>query len=182
MIAYKGFNKDMSCRGFQFEKGKEYETDTAKLCESGFHACENPLDCFKYYAPGQSVYHQVELENNGERNNDDTKVVGKKIKIGAKLSVGDICKLHFEFTKENCIKSKNGGDMSALNGGEFSVVYGGKGAKVKGGLHSVLALQLWKNYELKEIKATIVDGEIIKADTWYRLENGDFVEVEDEDD
>ena len=204
MIAYKGFNKDMTCRGFQYEEGKEYETDSAKLCESGFHACENLLDCFKYYAPGQSIYHKVDLEDNGERNDDDTKVVGKKIKIGAKLSVGDICKLHFEFTKENCIKSKNGyrsalnggdmsalnggdmsalngGDRSALNGGKFSVVYGGEGAKVKGGLHSVLALQLWENYELKEIKAAIVDGEIIKADTWYKLENGEFVEVEDDE-
>lgn len=63
MKAYKGFNKDMTCRGFQFEEGKTYHEKYADLCQSGFHACENPLDCFEYYAPGQSVYHEVELED-----------------------------------------------------------------------------------------------------------------------
>ena len=78
MKAYKGFNKDMTCRGFQYEEGKTYETDKAELCNSGFHACENPLDCFYYYAPGESVYHEVEIDDNGQRQKDDTKVVGKK--------------------------------------------------------------------------------------------------------
>ena len=48
MKAYKGFNTDMTCRGFKFEEGKTYEEPEAKLCKSGFHACENPLDCFNY--------------------------------------------------------------------------------------------------------------------------------------
>lgn len=79
MKAYKGFNKDMTCRGFQFEEGKTYEEKEAKLCETGFHACENPLDCYNYYAPGGSVYHEVELDDvSDERNNDDTKVCAKK--------------------------------------------------------------------------------------------------------
>ena len=63
---YKGFNEDLTCRGFQYEEGKTYETDEAKLCSKGFHACENPLDCFGYYAPGESVYHEVEIEDNGD--------------------------------------------------------------------------------------------------------------------
>ena len=75
MKAYKGFNKDMTCRGFQYEEGKTYETDEAKMCESGFHACEDPLDCFGYYNPAESVYHEVEIEDNGERQSNDTKVV-----------------------------------------------------------------------------------------------------------
>lgn len=58
MIAYKGFNKDMTCRGFQFKEGEAYEEKYAELCESGFHACENPLDCLKYYTPNNSVYHE----------------------------------------------------------------------------------------------------------------------------
>lgn len=52
--SYKGFNKDMTCRGFQ------YEEETADACHSGFHACEYPLDCFNYYSPNESVYHEVE--------------------------------------------------------------------------------------------------------------------------
>ena len=57
---YKGFNKDMTCRDFQYEEGKEYETDRAEACKCGFHACEYPLDVFSYYPPGTSVYHKVE--------------------------------------------------------------------------------------------------------------------------
>ena len=105
MKAYKGFNKDMTCRGFQFEEGKTYEEKEAKLCESGFHACENALDCFVYYVPGQSVYHEVELEDVcDERQSDDSKVCGKKIRIGAALSVADIVKAHFEYVSSRCEK------------------------------------------------------------------------------
>lgn len=71
MKAYKGFNRDMTCRDFQFEEGKTYEEENAKLCDSGFHACVDPLDCFNYYYPGQSVYREVELDDNGERHADD---------------------------------------------------------------------------------------------------------------
>lgn len=72
--AYKGFNKDMTCRGFQYEEGKEYETEMAKCCESGFHACEYPLDCFDYYSPNESVYHEVELDGNTDSCGGDTKI------------------------------------------------------------------------------------------------------------
>ena len=114
MKAYKGFNKDMTCRGFQYEEGKTYKTDKAEICEAGFHACEDPLDCFGYYAPGQSVYHEVEIEDNGQRNTDDTKVVGKKIKIGAKIGVPQIAQLHIEYVKSKIEDTKtNTGDYSA---------------------------------------------------------------------
>ena len=58
--SYKGFNEDMTCRGKQYEEGKEYEEQNAEACECGMHACEYPLDCFGYYPPGSSVYHEVE--------------------------------------------------------------------------------------------------------------------------
>lgn len=48
---YKGFNPDMTCRDFQYEVGKEYETGEAKICEAGFHFCENPFDVWSYYPP-----------------------------------------------------------------------------------------------------------------------------------
>uniref|UniRef100_UPI0040250621 DUF7666 domain-containing protein n=1 Tax=Phocaeicola dorei TaxID=357276 RepID=UPI0040250621 len=112
--AVKGFNKDMTCRGFQYQEGKEYETENASLCNEGFHACLNPLDCFKYYSPGNgSVYHEVEINDNGERG-DDSKIVGTKIKIGTKLDVAKICKLHFEFVKNQTIQKKNGKGVSSL--------------------------------------------------------------------
>ena len=119
MKAYKGFNKDMTCRGFQYEEGKTYETDKAELCHRGFHACENPLDCFHYYAPGESVYHEVEIDDNGQRQKDDTKVVGKKIKIGAQLSIPMICKLHFEYVTSKCDQATSNvaGDKQSASAG-----------------------------------------------------------------
>lgn len=59
MKTFKGFNKDMTCIGFQYEEGKSYEEKEAIACKSGFHACEYPLDCFNYYSPNESVYHVV---------------------------------------------------------------------------------------------------------------------------
>ena len=101
MKTYKGFNKDMRCRGFQYEEGKEYETnEPVSCCSSGFHACEDPLDCFNYYVPGQSVYHEVEQSGELLRNNDgDSKVASSKIKIGARLDIAKIVRLHFDFIK-----------------------------------------------------------------------------------
>ena len=125
MKAYKGFNKDMTCRGFQYEEGKTYETDEAKMCESGFHACEDPLDCFSYYYPSESVYREVEIEDNGERQSNDTKVVGKKITIGAEISVPLIAKAHVEWIKEQItnekVASNTGSRSVATNTGYRSV-------------------------------------------------------------
>ena len=100
MRTYKGFNKDMTCRGFKYEEGKEYETDKAVVCKTGFHACEHPLDCFRYYAPSKSVYCEVEQDGDIDRNSDNTKVASTKIKIGAKLDIAGIVKAAIEFTKE----------------------------------------------------------------------------------
>ena len=117
MKAYKGFKNDMTCRGFQFEEGKTYEEDKAELCNSGFHACENPLDCFKYYAPSQSVFHEVEIEDVSDERGDDSKICGKKITIGAKLDVAGIVKAHFEYVTSKCEKVKGSvaGDNEAVS-------------------------------------------------------------------
>ena len=98
ITTYKGFNKDMTCKGFQYEEGKEYETDKAKACESGFHACEHPLDCFSYYSPNKSIYRKVEQDGKISRHNSDSKVASTKIKIGVQLSIADMVKAAIEFT------------------------------------------------------------------------------------
>ncbi|MBQ7815936.1 MAG: hypothetical protein IJ339_01085, partial [Oscillospiraceae bacterium] len=100
MKAYKGFNKDMTCRGFQFEIGKEYEEKGARLCSKGFHACEYPLDCFWYYHPAESRYCEVELDATDERHSDDTKVCGERIKIGAEIGVPGLVKAAVEYVQE----------------------------------------------------------------------------------
>ena len=96
--SYKGFNKDMTCRGFQYEEGKEYEEETADACHSGFHACEYPLDCLGYYSPNESVYHEVEQNGEFDRGEDDSKVASTKIKIGARLDISGLVKAAIDFT------------------------------------------------------------------------------------
>ena len=92
MKAYKGFARNMRCRGFQFEEGKTYEEDKAELCKTGFHACTNPLDVWRYYSPVDGCeYHEVELEDVSEgRSSKDSKVCGKRIRIGAKLGIEEL--------------------------------------------------------------------------------------------
>ena len=197
MKAYKGFKTDMTCRGFQFEKGKEYHEDSAVLCNSGFHACEAPLDCFGYYSPAESVYHEVELDEVSDERESDSKICGKNIKIGARLNIANLCKLQFDYVKSHCTNEYNAEKGKAATAGESgaatsrgSVAVGNNGVglcrgndiKARGGLGSILviAVESEDNYDIKEWKAEVVDGVKIKADTWYKLENGEFVEIEDE--
>ena len=104
--AYKGFNKDMKCRDFQYKEGGEYEhPGEVKACESGFHACEYPLDCFSYYSPADSVFHEVELSGDFSKDGDDTKVAASKIKIGARLDIAGLVNASFEYVKEKSDKT-----------------------------------------------------------------------------
>ena len=203
MKAYKGFDKDLKCMEFQYEIGNEYETDKAVLCVTGFHACENPLDTFRYYAPGSSRFCEVELEDvSDEMDSDDSKRVAKKIKIGAELDIKGLIKAIFEYVKERCTNNEiggyrsalnggdssalnggdwsalNGGDGSALNGGDRSVLRGGEASKFKGGKLSVFACEFRKSGKIVDMKTAIVDGVTIKENTWYTVENGEWVEVE----
>ena len=212
--AYKGFDKNMQCRGFQFEEGKEYEEKEASLCKKGFHACENPLETFKYYEPGKgSNYHEVELDAT-EETEEDSKRCGTRIKIGAKLSVLDICKAHFQYVKERTTNKKQGKDnadlaaqdgsslaarnRSSLAAQDWSSLAAQDGSSLAAGKNSVIAafnskakgdlgtLIVLATREFNGTKwvitgffAGIVDGEKIKANTWYEVKSGEFVEVKE---
>ena len=102
MKAYKGFDKDLKCRGFQYEVGKEYQEPVAALCRKGFHACENPLDTFRYNPPTESRYCLVDIDDNGQRNRDDSKVCGKEIKIGVEIGLVGVIKAGARFIFETC--------------------------------------------------------------------------------
>ena len=254
MKAFKGFNKDLTCRGFQYEEGKEFHTEKAECCEEGFHACEYPLDCFGYYSPAQSVFHEVELSGDMDRRSDDTKVCATDIKIGARISIAGLVKAAIEFTmskvnKEaksderhgfasatgdygassatgncgassatgNCGASSATGDYGASSAtgncgassatgyrGASSVsdptgvaVAWGHEAKAKGCLGAHLILSDWRyigekwfdgdyktpydveSWELAGAKMVQVDGEKIKADTYYRCVDGEVVEADE---
>lgn len=97
MIAYKGFNKDLTCRGFKYEVGVTYYTDKAIPCESGFHACLDPLDCLYHYTPESSVYYIVDIEDIQVANNDTTLICGKKITVLEEMNFLSIYEHHIKY-------------------------------------------------------------------------------------
>ena len=234
MKAYKGFNKDMTCtpkgKSFQYKEGETYHEDAAVLCEKGFHAYERPLDVFGYYAPGTSVYHEVDLEDVSAERKEDTKVCGKTIKIGAKMDIAGLVKAQFDYVRSHTTTedtdpkkanagykgvanagykgaanagykgAANAGDYGAANAGNCGVAisrgeaivgeYGVAVARgdeksknrVKGKIGSILVIVLEndEDFEIKDFAVGIVDGEKIKADTWYMVKNGQLVEAGEE--
>jgi hypothetical protein len=91
MKGYKGFDKDLKCRGKQYEAGKTYEEESAVLCESGMHFCERALDCFEYYPPADSRYCAVEAEEATERDGGgDSKRAAKKLTVVREVSIQEL--------------------------------------------------------------------------------------------
>ena len=135
MKAYKGFNKDMTCnpngKVFQFEEGETYEEAEAKLRESGFHACEAPLDVLKYYEPCRSVYHEVELDGVSDERKEDSKVCARKIRIGARISIRDLVEAQIEYVKSRTTtehtdpKKATAGDSGAATAGDSGAATAG---------------------------------------------------------
>ena len=115
---YKGFDKDLKCRGFQYEIGKDYEQEgEVKCCERGFHFCENPFDVFRYYSPSDSRYCEVEGDGNADKANDDSKVATSHIHISAEIGLNGLIKAGVKFILDKVnfkdAKSTNTGDYSA---------------------------------------------------------------------
>ena len=233
--AYKAFDKDLSCRGFKYEVGKEYEeTGDIKACEKGFHACPYPLDVFGYYTPAGSRFCEVEQSGKIDDSESD-KVCSSKIRIGAEIDIRGLVKAAVSYVKERCTNECNAkpgkpatagdsgaataGDSGAATAGDSGAAtagnhgaatagnygaatagnYGaatargkastgynglsvarGKNVQVKGGIGAILVIAEEKEYtyDIVDWKAVVVDGEVVKADTWYRLENGELVEVD----
>ena len=233
MKMYKGFDKDLKCRDFQYEIGKTYEESTAELCESGFHACERPLDVFKYYAPGKmSRYCEVNLDDVSDQMSNDSKRCGKKISVKAEIGIAGLVRAQIQYVNEHTTMkhtdpkhatagdfgaatagesgAATAGDFGAATAGDFGAATAGKygaatagkygaatsrgyvsvgengcglvrgeNVKIKGGMGAILVIAVENDadYGIKEWKAFVVDGENIKPDTWYKLKNGDLVEV-----
>ena len=102
IISYKGFDKDLKCRGYQYEVGGEYEAEgKIKACKNGFHACEMPLDVFKHYAPAGNRFCVVEQSGDLSRDSDDSKVASRKIKINAEIGIPGLVKAQIEWVKSH---------------------------------------------------------------------------------
>ena len=131
--AYKAFDKDLSCRGFKYEVGKEYEeTGDIKACKKGFHACPYPLDVFGYYAPARSRFCEVEQSGQIDDSESD-KVCSSKIRIGAELDIRGLVKAAVSFVKERCTNECNAEPGKPATAGDYGAATAGdRGAATAG--------------------------------------------------
>ena len=199
--SYKGFDKDLKCLDYQYEIGKDYEQyGSVKCCKNGFHACEFPLDVFNYYAPGgNSRYCTVTQSGVTDKEGGDSKVASSKIHIETEIGLDGIIKAGVKFILDkvnwknqsaatntgDCSAATNTGDQSAakVSGKESVAIVTGRDSKAAGALGDWIVLTErgeWNEdtYQIKEVKAFKVDGEKIKADTFYKLVDGEAVEVQ----
>ncbi|MCK8814510.1 hypothetical protein MY775_06210 [Haemophilus influenzae] len=198
IIAYKGFKQDWTCRGYQYEVGKTYEhKGNVKACESGFHACEYPLDVLSYYSPAVSKFAVVKMSGETSKDSDDTKIASAKITIETEINLPEMIKKAVEWIKGkvdwDAAKVSNTGDLSvATNTGDWSAaevsgkqsiaVALGWQSKAKASIDGAIVC-VYRNDdgELIHIKASKVGENNIKADTWYTLDEiGEFVDVKDD--
>lgn len=246
MRACKGFDRDLKCRGFQYEVGGEYTEETAELCKCGPHACENPLDTLRYYRPGDSRYCEVEIEDNGQRSSYDSKVCGKHIRIGAEIGLEGVINAGVRFVLDKCesateenasglrgnaAASGESGNAAASGVSGNAAASGWRGNAAASGLRGNAAASGWNGNaaasgrrgtasvtgpdgkasalgeqclavawgqdslargavgnwivvserdddgNIIDAKIVKVDGDTIKADTWYKLANGEIVEA-----
>ena len=121
MKAYKGFDKNLQCRGFQYAVGKEYETDKAEICRSGFHACEAPLNVWDFYPPiNNNRFCEVEQDGDVKNDGAGVKSVSTKIKIGAEIGIPELIKAHVELCKK----------QTAMDATKMQVTTSGDDAKI----------------------------------------------------
>ncbi len=206
IVSYKGFDANLRCRDHQYEVGKTYTHEgRVAACEAGFHACENPLDVFGYYAPGESRFAIVEQSGTLARHDDDSKVASSKITIKAEIGIPALVKLGVEYIISRCAKpdpdspATNTGDWSAAtntgnqsaatNTGNWSAasvegkasvaIASGAGGRAKASKGSAIVLvNRADDGSIRHIRASLVGENSIKADTWYSLsDSGEFVEA-----
>ena len=122
MKGYKGFDRDLKCRGKQYKIGQTEREETAELCNKGLHYCEYPLDCFGYYPPADSRYCEVDAEEVSDKKDDDSKRVAKSLTIGAEIGIPGIAKASVEYImgRVSSQKTNTGRQSAATNTGDRS--------------------------------------------------------------
>ena len=204
---YKGFDKNLQCRGFQYKVGETFEEKgTIKACESGFHFCENPFNIFDYYPPSDSRYCNVEGDGKIDTDNSDSKVACSKLHIHTEIGLSGIISAGVKFILDKVDwgnnKATNTGDRSAatntgdqsaatntgyrsaasVEGKDSIAIVTGYDSKAKGAMGCWIVLTErgdWdgNTYPIIDVQAFKVDGISIKADTFYKLKNSKPVEA-----
>lgn len=204
---YKAYEPGLVCRGYQYEEGKTYKKNGHGVCVGGVtHYCVNPFDVLNHYPlvreDGKfSEFTTVEAIDEPVTN-DGRKFATSTIKIGVKLGFAGFVKACIDFVYEKTIKNMpsdkvetgysaqigSSGDYAKIDiSGNDSVGAAiGIGGIIKGAVGNWITLAEWVYDDDKQrcapvcVKSAQIDGEIIKADTWYKLADGEFVEVADE--
>ena len=203
MKGYKGFSPGLVCRGKQYAENTVFEENTARICHSGMHFCQNPFDVLDHYdlvnADG-SFNDFAEVEALDKVNTDDNKkYCTTKLKIGAKLSFSGFVKACIDFVFEKTIKEMpdsnvdsgysakigSSGDSAQIDctGADSVICCAGNNSVVKAKQGCWITLAEWNCDKAKGksvpvcVKTEFVDGERIKADVFYTLSGGEFVEV-----
>ena len=128
ITSYKGFDKNMQCRGFQYEVGKEYEMDgEINCCNRGFHACKSPMEVWDYYDMLNSRYAEVEQSGKIDEEENSTKVCSSRIKIKAELKLADIINIGVEWLKDITSPSKVKADGALNDNGDRRKQIGSSG-------------------------------------------------------
>ena len=205
--AYKGFDSNMQCRGFQFDIGKTYTHEgPVEACSSGFHACENPLDVWNYYPlNGSNKFCSVELSGAISRHDEDSKIAAATISIKAEIGlptiIADAVKFVMSLVKASDTTTATTGEWAnaATTGNRANAATTGYGAnaattgehavaaslgiegKAKAGVGGAIVLCCRNNNgDLLHIRASKVGENGVNPNSWYSLdENGEFVEVEE---
>ena len=132
ITSYKGFDKNMQCRGFQYEVGKEYEMDgEINCCNRGFHACKSPMEVWDYYDMINSRYAEVEQSGKIDEEENSTKVCSSRIKIKAELKLADIINIGVEWLKDITSPSKVKADGALNDNGDRRKQIGSSGDYAK---------------------------------------------------
>lgn len=179
MIAYKGFNKDLTCRGYQFTEEKVHTEPEANCVKNGFHCAENPLDCLSYYPNWEnSVYYIVKASGDIHEDASDTKLSCTNLRLIKKLSLIQFVYEALKYMEKHPIRPWN--RHVYKNRGEADqgfVIVRGKDPIAKGPKDSILGLVTEEPKGNKVIMITVihVDGVEVKANTWYSTKDNEHL-------
>ena len=177
LTAYKGFDADWKCRGFQYEVGKTYIHDGAvKACSSGFHACEHPLNVFSYYPPAGSQFAVVEQSGDLSRD-DDTKVASRTITIKASISIAGLVDAAIQYVSSRCLPVDPKSPASATGTRGAASATGTQGKALAADGCAIFLAERSADGTIVAVWAGIAGKDGVKPHVWYSLRDGKPVEV-----
>ena len=201
IIAYKAMDRNMQCRGKQYEVGKTYREDKADCCRAGMHACENPLDVLHYYPLKDSPrFFEVECGGNVDKSREDSKLACTELTVKGEVNFAGLVKATVNavfnrvkgkepFSSGYCSTAGSSGDYSTAavtgaycsakaDGKDSIAVVNGACGKACGALGCYLVLTEYDDDgHMICAKMARVDGSVIRENVYYSLKNGEFVEV-----